>query len=77
MHIVFDAGKLTGDAMNQCFLLIQQASSVFANDEVSPSYYYIPLGSSLHISDCNMLHYRTVLVTYSERVMTRGILCAR
>jgi hypothetical protein len=41
MNIVFDAGKLTGDAMNQCFLLIQQATRVFANDEVSPSFYYI------------------------------------
>ena len=27
--------------MNQCFLLIQQATRVFANDEVSPSFYYI------------------------------------
>ena len=35
MNIIFDAGKLVGEDMNQCYQLIQRASQVFPDNQVS------------------------------------------
>ncbi len=76
MQIVFDAGKLTGNEINQCYLLIRQASSVFQNDDVI---FFFPqtLPPSLLIVYLYVLHFRPVLLTYYTRHKTPGTLCAR
>jgi hypothetical protein len=60
MQIVFDAGKLTGNEMNQCYLLIQQASRVFPNDEV---FFFFPAVPSSFTTHCLLI--RVALQTTS------------
>jgi hypothetical protein len=74
MKTIFDAGKLVGEDMNQCYLLIQRASVVFPENQVSGLRFHINLLSSSHVFYLYISHCRTVYTTCFEPLLAPGTL---
>ena len=74
MNTLFDAGKLVGEDMNECYLLVEQAAVMFPDNQVSVLFFHINLVSSSHVFCLYISHCRTVYTTCSEPQRIPGTL---
>ncbi len=74
MKTLFDAGKLVEDAMNDCYILVEQAAVMFPDDQVSGLSLHINLLSLSHVFYFYISHCRSVYTTCSEPQVIPGTL---
>ena len=74
MKTLFDAGKLVGEDMNDCYLMVEQAAVTFPDNQVSVLFFHFNLVSSSHVFCLYISHCRTVYTTCSEPQRIPGTL---